>query len=55
MVPGACKGVFPKRLTGQRPANRKRDRERQQHGAERLSVHRRVPEAPEETHENTGG
>src|ERR1700733_10459194 len=44
MVPGACKGVFPKRLTGQRPANRKRDRERQQHDAERLLVPGGPPE-----------
>jgi hypothetical protein len=39
MVPGSCKSVFPKRLTGQRPANRKLDRERQQHDAARLSMH----------------
>jgi hypothetical protein len=45
MVPASCKGVFPKRLTGQRPANRKLDRERQQHDAEWPSVHGGLPKS----------
>jgi hypothetical protein len=51
MVPGSCKGVFPKRLTGQRPANRKRDREGQQRDAERLWVPGGLPEVPVDTQE----
>jgi hypothetical protein len=53
MVPGSCKGVFPKRLTGQRLANRKRDRERQQHDAERPLVQDGRPGGPKDTQEKT--